>query len=293
VNYRNYYSDAQRTDYMGYLKYDLNVTDRIKWSAQVYTHHNDGVGVVAGPLQFVWNSPIKYYYPTLTQAQFAATVDPSGYIVRTTEYRIQRKGIISNLNIDLGNHQVELGGWYQGNSSHAWRRWYVLDQNNLDGFSPYIRPSNPMFTQYAAEMRVDTLQLHLQDSWKVTPRLLVEYGVKTSAQYANGWFAVQPAAGSLAGASTALPSGRLDTESGSCPPSAPSGKRPATSRSISTSRRTSASIRPMAAAAAPTRGRPPARPRSITSRPMVSLKARGPMKWAFAPIAASSTRPSP
>jgi hypothetical protein len=63
---------------------------------QVYYHHNDGVGVVAGPLPFVWNSPIKYYYPTLTQAQFAATVDPSGYIVRTTEYRIQRKGIISN-----------------------------------------------------------------------------------------------------------------------------------------------------------------------------------------------------
>jgi hypothetical protein len=37
-------------------------------------------------------SPIKYYYPSLTQAQFANTVDPSGYIIRTTEYRIQRKG---------------------------------------------------------------------------------------------------------------------------------------------------------------------------------------------------------
>jgi hypothetical protein len=102
--------------------------------------------------------------------------------------------------------------WYQGNSSHAWRRWYALDANNVDGASPYIRPSNPLFTQYAAEMRVDTLQMHLQDSWQLFPTLLVEAGFKTSAQYANGWFTVQPAAGSLAGASTALPSGRINTE---------------------------------------------------------------------------------
>jgi len=212
VNYRNYYSDAQRTDYLGYLKYDLNIGSNIKWSNQIYTHHNDGVGVVAGPLQFVWNSPIKFYYPTLTQAQFAATIDPSGYIVRTTEYRIQRKGLISTLTADLGDHKIEAGLWYQNNSSHAYRRWYALDQNNLDGYSPYIRPSNPLFTQYAAEMRVKTLQMHIQDSWKLLPSLLIEAGFKTSAQFATGFFAVQPAAGSLAGASSALPSGRITTK---------------------------------------------------------------------------------
>lgn len=212
VNYRNYYSDAQRTDYLGYLKYDLNLGSHIKWSNQIYLHHNDGVGVVAGPLQFVWGSPIKFYYPTMDQPTFARTVDPSGYIIRTTEYRIQRKGLISTLNAQFGAHKIEAGVWYQGNSSHAWRRWYALDANNVDGASPYIRPSNPLFTQYAAEMRVDTLQMHLQDSWQLIPTLLVEAGFKTSAQYANGWFTVQPAAGSLAGASTALPSGRITTE---------------------------------------------------------------------------------
>ncbi len=217
VNNRNYYSDAQRTDYLGYLKYDLRLASNIIWSNQIYTHHNDGVGVVAGPLQFVWNSPIKFYYPTLTQAQFAATVDPSGYIVRTTEYRIQRKGLISTLKADLGAHQIEAGLWYQYNSSHAWRRWYALDLNNVDGYSPYIRPSNPLFTQYAAEMRVHTFQTHIQDSWKITPRLLLEAGFKTSAQFAKGWFDVQPAAGSLAGASTALPSGSINTKQGFLP----------------------------------------------------------------------------
>ena len=49
-NYNNYYSDAQRTDYLGYAKYELKISDNIKWSNQVYYHHNDGVGVVAGPL---------------------------------------------------------------------------------------------------------------------------------------------------------------------------------------------------------------------------------------------------
>jgi iron complex outermembrane receptor protein len=211
VNYRNYYSDAQRTDHLGYLKYDLKLSDKITWSNQVYMHHNDGVGVVAGPLQFVWNSPIKYYYPTLTQATFVSTVDPSAYIVRTTEYRIERQGAITTINAQVGAHKLEAGAWFQHNSSHAYRRWYALDANNIDGFSPYIRPSNPLFTQYAAEMRVNTLQLHVQDSWQVTPALLVEAGVKSSAQYANGWFSVQPAAGSLAGASAALPSGRINT----------------------------------------------------------------------------------
>ncbi|RZM05508.1 MAG: TonB-dependent receptor, partial [Sphingomonas sp.] len=50
ANYSNYYSDAQRTDYLGYAKYDWNVTDGVTWSNQAYFHHNDGVGVVAGPI---------------------------------------------------------------------------------------------------------------------------------------------------------------------------------------------------------------------------------------------------
>lgn len=212
TNYRNYYSDAQRTDYLAYLKYERNLTDRIKLSGQGYYHHNDGVGVVAGPLEFVWSSPIRFYYPQYTQAQFMANVNPSGYIVRTTEYRIDRWGYIGNLNAEIGAHRIEAGLWFQHNSSAAYRRWYGLDATRLDDYSPYIRPSNPLFTQYGAEMRVNTLQLHIQDSWTITPDITVEAGVKTSAQYADGWFAVQPVVGSLPGASSALPQGRINTE---------------------------------------------------------------------------------
>ena len=225
ANYNNYYSDAQRTDYLGYLKYDLNLGSHIKWSNQAYYHHNDGVGVVAGPLGqsiTVVDAYLTPGYTTATaqksnantSAYLVQATGGSGYVTRTTEYRIMREGAISTLNADIGNHAIEVGAWYQYNSSHAYRRWYALDASNPASSSPYIRPSNPLFTQYAAEMRVSTLQLHAQDTWKVTPTLTIEGGIKTSAQYANGYFAVQPKVGSLAGfaAGTTLPAGRINTE---------------------------------------------------------------------------------
>ena len=305
-NYNNYYSDAQRTDYLGYAKYELNLGAHIKWSNQVYMHHNDGVGVVAGPLGQSITAVQPYLDPNYnfsaasgtptrlatnanSSALLLAATGGSGYVTRTTEYRIQRIGAISTLNAELGDHNLELGAWFQHNSSHAFRRWYALDVNNPDASSPYIRPSNPLFTQYDAEMRVNTLQLHLQDSWKLSPRLLVEAGFKTSAQYAYGFFGIQPRLGSLGGfvAGAQFPSGQLNTD-GSCPPLAPNGTPPAMNRSISTSRRTSASSRPTAAAAAPIRGQPAASRLSTISRPMCSRKARGPMKPASAAAAASA-----
>ena len=213
VNYRNYYSDAQRTDYLSYLKYENHLSEHLAFNALGYFHHNDGVGVVAGPLQFVYSSPIKFYYPGRSQAQVISTgIDNSGYIVRTTEYRIDRKGFILNFDADIANHKIELGGWYERNSSSAYRRWYALDVNNPQNYSPYIRPSNPLFTQYGSEIRNDVVQLHIQDDWHLLPTVHILAGVKSSAQFANGYFTVQPIVGSLPGSSSALPNGEIDTQ---------------------------------------------------------------------------------
>ncbi len=46
-----------------------------------------------------------------------------GLLTRTTEYRIDRWGVTSNLLIDLGDHRIELGGWFERNSATQWRRW--------------------------------------------------------------------------------------------------------------------------------------------------------------------------
>ncbi|MEG3163826.1 TonB-dependent receptor plug domain-containing protein [Sphingomonas sp. PB2P19] len=244
-NYRNYYSDAQRTDYLGYARYDARLSDKITWSTTGYFHHNDGAGVVAGPLGQSITTAQPYLDPAyatlpancrftgnnngvrpaactaLTSAQAAAAgaalvaaTGGSGLITRTTEYRIDRGGVISALTLDLGNHKVELGGWFEHNSTTQWRRWYGVDVNNPGSSTPYIRPleaAQPLFTQYQGEARINQLQLHIQDSWQVSEPLLVNAGFKTSAQWANGWFPVQPKAGSLSGLSGGLPEGRINT----------------------------------------------------------------------------------
>jgi outer membrane receptor protein involved in Fe transport len=224
-NYRNYYSDAQRTDFLGYARFDAHLSDHASWSNTFYVHHNDGAGVVAGPLGqsiTVVQAYLDPNYATDTHlttnnnnsAALVAATGGSGLLSRTTEYRIDRFGMVANLDLDLGNHHFQFGGWFEHNSATQWRRWYAVDVNNPASSSPYIRPLSveaPLFTQYQGEARVNELQLHAQDSWKVTDRLLVEAGVKTSAQWANGYFPVQPVAGSLSGLSGGLPSGKIDT----------------------------------------------------------------------------------
>jgi iron complex outermembrane receptor protein len=188
-NYRNFYSDAQRTDYLGYVKYDVNLTKHVRWDNQFYIHHNDGMGVVAGPIS-VAGLPALFakYFPG---QDLKSVFGGSGYAIRTTEYMIHREGILSNLHIDAGNHKIEAGIWYHHNESSAYRRWYPMNISTPDAYSPYIRPSGYLITQYAIEMRADTLQTHIQDAWAVNGRLNIEAGFKTSAQYANGLFTVQ------------------------------------------------------------------------------------------------------
>jgi hypothetical protein len=245
-NYRNYYSDAQRTDYLGYARYDAHLSSNVNWSTTGYYHHNDGAGVVAGPLGQSITTAQPYLDPAyatlpancrfganangvrptactaLTDAQAAAAgaalvaaTGGSGLITRTTEYRIDRGGVISAFNVDLGDHKIELGGWYERNSTTQWRRWYGADVKNPASSTPYLRPLEvgpPLFTQYQGEARIKQLQLHIQDSWQVFDKLLVQAGFKTSAQWANGWFPVQPKAGSLSGLAGGLPQGKINTK---------------------------------------------------------------------------------
>lgn len=248
-NYRNYYSDAQRTDYLGYIRYDAKFGDHITWATTGYYHHNDGAGVVAGPLGQSITTAQPYLDPNyatlpancrfagnangirpstgtnpctaLTDAQataagaaLVAATGGSGLITRTTEYRIDRGGVISALTAELGDHKIELGGWFEHNSTTQWRRWYGVDATNPASSTPYIRPleaAAPLFTQYQGEARINQLQLHIQDTWQATDKLILQAGFKTSAQWANGWFPVQPKAGSLSGLTGGLPQGRINT----------------------------------------------------------------------------------
>ncbi|WP_373988397.1 TonB-dependent receptor [Duganella sp. BuS-21] len=206
-NYRNYYSDAQRTDYLTYAKFDMNLGESTSWSNQVYYHNDDGVGVVAGPIG-VAGLPALFavYFPGQNLKQVFGN---SGFATRTTEYAINRNGWLSTLNTEFGDHKLQAGFWFEHNRSSAYRRWYALDVNNPS--SPYDRPSNPLITQYGSEIDNKVVQLHLQDEWRLSPDLRLQAGFKSSLQFAEGQFPVQPKVGAIAN-STALPVGEIDTK---------------------------------------------------------------------------------
>ncbi|HJV03133.1 MAG TPA: TonB-dependent receptor plug domain-containing protein [Burkholderiaceae bacterium] len=206
-NYRNYYSDAQRTDYLAYAKYEANLSDATTWSNQVYYHHDDGVGVVAGPIGVAGLPGLfSVYYPNQNLKQVFGN---SGYATRTTEYAINRAGLLSTVRMELGEHQVQAGLWLEHNRSQAYRRWYALDVNHPS--SPYDRPSDPLITQYGSEINNKVAQLHLQDEWRLRPDLALQAGFKSSLQFAEGSFPVQPAKGAIANGSLALPVGEIIT----------------------------------------------------------------------------------
>jgi hypothetical protein len=207
-NYRNYYSDAQRADYLTYAKFDMNIGESTTWSNQVYYHNDDGVGVVAGPIG-VAGLPALFavYFPGQNLKQVFGN---SGYATRTTEYAINRNGWLSTVNTEFGNHKLQGGLWLEHNRSSAYRRWYALDVNNPS--SPYDRPANPLITQYGSQIDNKVAQIHLQDEWRMRDDLALQAGFKSSLQFADGQFPVQPAKGAIANGSLALPVGEIITK---------------------------------------------------------------------------------
>jgi iron complex outermembrane receptor protein len=209
-NFRNYYSAAQRTDKLAYVKYEAFLSDALTWSNQYYYHRNDGAGIVAGPVgQAGLPTLFGVYFPG-PPGNLIPIFGNSGYATRTTEYRINRQGWLSNMRWDAGPHQVEGGLWFEHNKSSAYRRWYALDVNNPG--SPYERPSNPLITQYGSTIDNRVVQLHLQDEWTLRRGLALQAGFKSSLQFAEGDFPVQPLPNATVKGSGNLPVGKIDTK---------------------------------------------------------------------------------
>jgi iron complex outermembrane receptor protein len=206
-NYRNYFSAAQRTDYLSYLKYDAKLSDKVTWSNQVYYHDDHGRGIVAGPIRVAGLPALfNFYFPGQNLKQVFGN---SGYATRTTEYQIDRLGGVSTLNATVGDHQIEAGFWYEHNKSSAYRRWYPFDVNHPT--SPYDVPTGWLITQYGSEIDNKVYQFHVQDQWRIRPDLVLQGGFKSSVQDASGAVPVQPIVGSLVN-STGLPVGNIKTK---------------------------------------------------------------------------------
>lgn len=199
-NFSNCFSAAQRTDLLGYVKYDLKLASNLTWSNQVYYHYDYGRGIVAGPInQAGLPGLFATYFPGLvvgsptsaaTLQNISALFGGTGNEVRTTEYRINRSGLTSIVDWDLGDHHIEGGAWFEHNEPAQHRVWYPFTAANND-LSPYDTPRGPkVLTQYYAQFYVNDLQLHLQDQWRIRPGLLLQLGFKSSRQWAKGKFPI-------------------------------------------------------------------------------------------------------
>lgn len=207
ANYRNYYSAAHRTDWLGYLKYEALLAGGARWSNQIYHHADDGFGVVGGPIR-VAGLPVLFavYFPGQDLKQ---VFGGSGYASRTTEYTIDRSGWLSTWRGEFGDHALQAGLWLERNRSSTYRRWYPLWRD--DPSTPYQTPEDPLITQYYAVMRTRVAQFHVQDEWRLRSDLALQFGFKSSLQSNRGRFPVQPLAGAISGGSLALPEGAITT----------------------------------------------------------------------------------
>ncbi len=214
-NFTNYFSLAQRTDLLGYARYDWNLSSDLKWSNTAYYHYNYGRGIVAGPVnQAGLPGLFATYYPGQNLVNvFGGT----GYEVRTTEYRINREGLISNLNWTLGAHNIEAGIWYEHNESAQHRVWYPFSAAN-DDLTPYSIPRGPAaFIQYYIQLSTDDVQLHLQDQWRITPTLLLQAGFKSSLQTASSTVPINQQNLPSVAVPTVYPTGSITSNKGFLP----------------------------------------------------------------------------
>lgn len=198
-----YYNAAGlRNDVLGGVSADWSVTKDIEVKVTGYGHNNTGRGL--------WWTP---YAPTSAFIPGGAPIS-----VRTTEYAISRYGVTGSLTWTLGDHTIEGGVWYENNNFHQARRFYALKADG-SGVTSLQFPSNPMATQWAWAFNTTTLVFHLQDSWKVTDALKVNFGFKTQDVNNGAHFLADqvtaPFKASLA--ATQLTSGKIKTDVGFLP----------------------------------------------------------------------------
>ena len=235
-NNKYYFSAAQRTDYLTYLKISHRFSPNLTWDNQLYFHYDDGAGVVATSIRTNAILTIlgTYLDPTgskyIKNGQFTysnAGIDPkvwnatggTGFAVRTTEYEDYRGGLTSTLHYHLGHHNIEVGGWYERNNNTQGRLWYPLTAT--DTLTPYKRATNPLFTQWMNAFYTNTFVTHLQDSWKVTPHLTLTAGFKSEMVYTNGTLPIaalpQSLASSVKGAKTIVDTSTHTVAGGTIP----------------------------------------------------------------------------
>jgi len=152
-----YYSaGGLRKDNLSGLILDLNLTPSFNLKTTGYHHDNKGEG--------------HWYTP------YVATNAANPLSIRTTEYRINRNGIMADASLELGNHTVTFGAWGE-RSDHTGTRAYYAVTGPADTMY-YL--SNPFQIDWKQNFITTTSQFYLQDSLALMDgKLKVNAGFKS------------------------------------------------------------------------------------------------------------------
>lgn len=172
-----YYAGAGlRNDELAGLTADVRLATNATWKTTAYYHHNKGAGL--------WFTPYNAT-PALKDGQgvdVPGTASPIS--MRTTEYGIHRWGVVSNAEIELGDHLVKAGLWFEDNDFDQARRFYAARTGAVP--SLYDFPSNPLSTQWQYGFNTKTSQFSVSDTWSVSKNLTAGAGFKALKVKING-----------------------------------------------------------------------------------------------------------
>ncbi|WP_155800058.1 TonB-dependent receptor [Porphyrobacter sp. AAP82] len=156
-----YYDAAGlRRDWVASGRIEQQLGDAVAAGLQVYYHTNKGQGS--------WITPYR--------ASPSAGLPLS---FRTTEYEMERIGVLGDIEAELGAHTVKVNLWYENNDFEQARRFYDMGTSQtVPGRNALDYQSNPFFTQWNNAYNTRTFQYAVQDTWDVTDALTVTAGFK-------------------------------------------------------------------------------------------------------------------
>lgn len=136
-----YYSaGGLRKDNLSGLILDLHLTPAFQLKATGYHHDNKGEGH--------WYTP---YVPTNAANPLS---------IRTTEYRINRNGVMADATWELGAHTITFGAWGERSRHTGTRAYYAVTG---PGDTMHFL-SNPFQVDWQQKFVTDTAQYYVQDS---------------------------------------------------------------------------------------------------------------------------------
>ncbi len=162
TNVDDAYYDAGglRRDWLTGLKVEGKLATNVTGSIQGYYHSNKGQG--------------SWFTPYLAS--------PSGNDIsfRTTEYDISRYGVLGDIKAELGSNLISANFWYENNDFNQARRFYDVGGTTTPSTTALTYQTNPFFTQWYNAFATKTVQIALQDSFKLNDQLSISAGFKGS-----------------------------------------------------------------------------------------------------------------